>query len=74
MTPGKIDSYVYYGTGRSVTAEDLRQYDVVLTTYQTIVQEHENSASVAGQGSKKKRKVQTTLLDVPWKVCSSCSR
>lgn len=31
---GVISSCVYYGSGRGMTAEELRQYDVVITTYQ----------------------------------------
>lgn len=66
--PGKMNACVYYGAGRNMTTEDLRSYDVVLTTYQTVVTEHENTASTAGEGSRKKRKIQTSLLDMPWKV------
>lgn len=68
VTPGKLTACVYYGTGRNVSTEDLRRHDIVLTTYQTIVTEHESSGSVPGEGPKKKRKVQTALLDMPWKV------
>ncbi|THH29944.1 hypothetical protein EUX98_g4232 [Antrodiella citrinella] len=66
VMPGKITACVYYGTGRNMTAEELRQYDVVLTTYQTITQEQEGSTSAAGDG-RKKRKIQKTLLDTSWK-------
>ncbi|TCD63046.1 hypothetical protein EIP91_006059 [Steccherinum ochraceum] len=68
VMPGKLTACVYYGAGRNMSTEELRRHDIVLTTYQTIVTEHESSTSVPGDGSKKKRKIQqTTLLDMPWK-------
>lgn len=51
--------------------EDLKKYDVVITTYQTITNEHADaSATAAGDGSsaKKKRKTQGSLFQVSWKV------
>ncbi|KAH8108075.1 SNF2 family N-terminal domain-containing protein [Cristinia sonorae] len=66
VIPGKLSACVYYGSGRTMTVEELRQHDVVITTYQTIVSEHDNSTSTAGDG-KKKRKVMKALLEMPWK-------
>jgi SWI/SNF-related matrix-associated actin-dependent regulator of chromatin subfamily A3 len=57
---------VYYGSNKNHTAIDLAQYDVVITTYQTIVGEHHDE-----QGSKsgnKRLKVDRTLFEVKWKV------
>jgi SWI/SNF-related matrix-associated actin-dependent regulator of chromatin subfamily A3 len=57
---------VYYGSNKNQTAIELAQYDVVITTYQTIVGEHHDE-----QGSKsgnKKMKVDRTLFEVNWKV------
>ena len=31
---GVISSCVYYGLGRDMTSKELKQYDVVITTYQ----------------------------------------
>ncbi|KAG6918560.1 hypothetical protein DXG01_013650 [Tephrocybe rancida] len=52
---------VYYNTTRSLSAEDLVKYDVVITTYQTVAGEF---AEAPGQEqARKKRKVDRSLFD-----------
>lgn len=70
-TPGSISSCVYYGAGRSMTAADLQRHDVVITTYQTVANEVESTSTNVGVGASqktKKRKVESSLFDVRWKV------
>ncbi|OVA03130.1 SNF2-related [Macleaya cordata] len=43
-TPGNLKVYMYYGT-RTDDPEELQRYDVVLTTYGTLVAEHLNNRS-----------------------------
>ncbi|KAG0704509.1 SNF2 family N-terminal domain-containing protein [Suillus ampliporus] len=65
---GALSSCVYYGATRDMTPQQLSQYDVVITTYQTVAGEADVSASVVGDGpSKKKKKVERALFDVKWK-------
>ncbi|KAF9565547.1 hypothetical protein CPC08DRAFT_815314 [Agrocybe pediades] len=64
-TPGTVSSCVYYGSTRSLSAEELQKYDIVITTYQTITGEHTDGS--AGGNSSKKKKTERTLFDVPWK-------
>ncbi|KAI6032893.1 SNF2 family N-terminal domain-containing protein [Pisolithus orientalis] len=42
-TRGALNTYVYYGASRSMAADGLTKYDVVITTYQTVVVEAEPS-------------------------------
>ncbi|KAG1777727.1 SNF2 family N-terminal domain-containing protein [Suillus placidus] len=63
-----ISSYTYYGATRDMTPQQLSQYDVVITTYQTVTGESDVSAAMVGDGpSKKKKKVLRALFDVKWK-------
>ncbi|KAF8919761.1 SNF2 family N-terminal domain-containing protein [Mucidula mucida] len=65
-SPGALKAHVYYGPGRSVSAEDLGQFDVVITTYQVCVTEHTDFKPEDGP-SKKKRKGGKPLFGVQWK-------
>ena len=47
--------------------EKLEKYDVVLTTYQTVVSDHNVGSKIAVEGSSKRRKTESTLLNIPWK-------
>ncbi|CAL1707747.1 unnamed protein product [Somion occarium] len=69
VQPNALTYCVYYGTGRNLTDKELQQYDVVITTYQTVVGEHAPGVGKGnGEGpSKKKQKVQRTLFDMKWK-------
>ena len=70
VRPGALTSCVYYGKTRSMTPAELKKYDVVITTYQTVTQEHD--LSVVGKGgapAAKKQKTDKGLFDVAWKVC-----
>jgi SWI/SNF-related matrix-associated actin-dependent regulator of chromatin subfamily A3 len=52
-----------------MTSKQLSQYDVVITTYQTVTGESDVSSAMVGDGpSKKKKKVERALFDVKWKV------
>ena len=70
-TPGTLSSCVYYGSNRSLSAAELQAYDIVITTYQTVTGEHDDSAS-AGAPAKKKR-TNKSLFEMQWKVCSRSS-
>ncbi|TFK26482.1 hypothetical protein FA15DRAFT_667364 [Coprinopsis marcescibilis] len=63
VTPGALRLYIYYGTGRKITAQDLKKYDIVITTYETVKGEHEDGPA----SSTKKRKFEQVLFDIPWK-------
>ncbi|KAG2055432.1 hypothetical protein BDR06DRAFT_911542 [Suillus hirtellus] len=65
---GAISCCTYYGATRDMTPQQLSQYDVVITTYQTVTGESDVSATAVGHGpSKKKKKVERALFDVKWK-------
>ena len=67
--PGSLTSCVYYGKGRELSASELMRYDVVITTYQTVVQDHELALpGKSGARSAKKLKTDKGLFDVMWKV------
>ena len=69
VKPGALSSCVYYGKTRSLTPAELKRYDVVITTYQTVTQEHDlASVRKGGAPAAKKRKTDKGLLDVAWKV------
>jgi SWI/SNF-related matrix-associated actin-dependent regulator of chromatin subfamily A3 len=68
--PGTLSSCTYYGTNRSMSPQELMEYDVVITTYQTVAGEHLDAASVSGPSKKKKKKIERSLFDIQWKVRS----
>lgn len=63
--PDTLSYAVYYGATRDMSATELQNYDVVVTTYQTVVGDHGNSEETA---SKKRKKDTGSLFGVPWKV------
>lgn len=65
--PGALTYVTFYGANRYLSAEELGEYDVVLTTYQTVVVDHNGSSKSATEGSSKRRKTGSTLFNVPWK-------
>lgn len=65
--PGALTYITYYGTNRNLGAEELEKYDVVLTTYQTVVNDHGGSSKIVAEGSNKRKKTESTLLSIPWK-------
>lgn len=69
-TPGSLTSCVYYGAKRSLTPQELKRFDVVITTYQTVAGEHVDGAKDrSGEPSKKKKKkIIGSLFEVQWKV------
>ncbi|KAI0743822.1 SNF2 family N-terminal domain-containing protein [Daedaleopsis nitida] len=65
---GALTSCVYYGKTRTMTPAELKKYDVVITTYQTVVQDHDLSlVGRSGGHATKKQKTDKGLLDVAWK-------
>lgn len=70
--PGAMTYCVYYGANtRSLTAQGLKKYDVVITTYNVVVSEFSGFEKNAGAepAKKKARTVKgTNLFDVAWKV------
>ncbi|OWM78891.1 hypothetical protein CDL15_Pgr003062 [Punica granatum] len=40
--PGKLKVYLYYGSDRTSSPDELRKYDIVLTTYTTLASEQAN--------------------------------
>lgn len=63
--PGTLSFAVYYGATRGMSAKELQKYDVVVTTYQTVVGEHNGFEEAAG---KRRKKDAGSLFGVPWKV------
>ncbi|KAK7005619.1 DNA repair protein rad5 [Favolaschia claudopus] len=61
---GALTYYVYYGTKRDIGAKDLQKYDVVITTYQTVAGEHDDTNSGP---AKKKKKTEKNLFEILWK-------
>jgi SWI/SNF-related matrix-associated actin-dependent regulator of chromatin subfamily A3 len=39
----------------------------VLTTYQTVVGDHSGGSKIVVEGSSKRKKAESTLLNIPWK-------
>ena len=39
----------------------------MLTTYQTVVSDHGGGSRVVAEGSSKRKKTESTLLNIPWK-------
>lgn len=66
---GALTHCVYYGAGRNMSPEQLKKYDVVITTYQIVAKEHGESG--ASGPSQKKQKTERALFDVRWKVCTA---
>ncbi|KAI0256048.1 SNF2 family N-terminal domain-containing protein [Lactifluus subvellereus] len=63
--PNTLSYAVYYGTNRDMSAKDLQKYDVVITTYQTVVGEHNGSTD--GAAGKRRKKDTGRLFGVQWK-------
>lgn len=62
--PDTLSYAVYYGATRSMSAKELQKYDVIVTTYQTVVGDHNNSEEASG---KKRKKDKGGLFGVQWK-------
>ena len=65
--PGALTYVTYYGANRNLGAEELEKYDVVLTTYQTVVSDHSGGSKVVLEGSSKRKKTESTLKNIQWK-------
>ena len=64
--PNTLSYAMYYGPGRDLSAKDLQKYDVVVTTYQTVI--GENSGHGDETANKRRRKDTGSLFAVQWKV------
>lgn len=67
-TRGTVKSCTYYGSSKGLSAAQLQEYDVVITTYQTVTGENVDGVNGTGEPTRKKKKVSNTLFEVPWKV------
>ncbi|KAF8200953.1 SNF2 family N-terminal domain-containing protein [Pholiota molesta] len=65
--PGTLKTCIYYGPKKGLSALELRKYDVVITTYQTVVGEHDGSPTGSLEPSQKKKKGLKALFEIPWK-------
>lgn len=65
--PGTLTSCVYYGANRGLSVAELQKFEAVITTYQTVAAEFDDSNG-ANAPAKKKKKLEKALFDVPWKV------
>ncbi|KDN42322.1 hypothetical protein RSAG8_06813, partial [Rhizoctonia solani AG-8 WAC10335] len=70
--PGTLACYTYYGNNRNVDPDTLKDYDVVLTTYQTVSSEFERAGGfkktnelMAESSEEKKRS--KGLFSIKWK-------
>ncbi|KIK94979.1 hypothetical protein PAXRUDRAFT_141720 [Paxillus rubicundulus Ve08.2h10] len=68
---GALSACVYYGSTRNMAPQQLMQYDVVITTYQTVAGETDPRNAVRDDDedgpAKKKKKSSKGLFDVKWK-------
>jgi SWI/SNF-related matrix-associated actin-dependent regulator of chromatin subfamily A3 len=64
LPAGALSVYTYHGSGRGISAINLAEHDIVLTTY-NIVGELCDGADVP---MRKKAKVVSALSGVKWKV------
>ncbi|KAF5380521.1 hypothetical protein D9615_004518 [Tricholomella constricta] len=62
---GSLSACVYYDTTRSMSAVELAEFDVVITTYQTVAGEYADGARDGPP--KKKKKTERSLFDMQWK-------
>ncbi|WWD17137.1 hypothetical protein CI109_101574 [Kwoniella shandongensis] len=62
VAPSYLTSYTYHGASKGVTAKTLEQYDIVITTYQTIQSEGSEPTGV-----KKAKPAPSPLFKVKWK-------
>ncbi|TFK94573.1 hypothetical protein K466DRAFT_509225 [Polyporus arcularius HHB13444] len=68
VKPGALSYCVYYGKNRDMTPAELKRYDIVITTYQTVAGEHTSSSpGTGGPPAAKKQKMGKGLFDVAWK-------
>lgn len=73
--PHALSTFVYYGSTRAISASELKQFDVVITTYQVVSKEFSGTSRLQdGQSVTKKSKAGNALFGVNWKVCPELSR
>ncbi|KAG8762795.1 hypothetical protein FRC11_007751 [Ceratobasidium sp. 423] len=70
--PGILACYTYYGNNRNVDSDTLKDYDIVLTTYQTVSSDFERSGGFKKTGelmaeSSEEKKRSKGLFDIKWK-------
>ncbi|KAI9067101.1 hypothetical protein FKP32DRAFT_1588914 [Trametes sanguinea] len=68
VKPGALTHCVYYGKNRSLSPAELKRFDVVITTYQTVAIEHDLAAANKAEApAAKKQKTDQGLFGVAWK-------
>ncbi|KAM0791191.1 hypothetical protein ACM66B_005674 [Microbotryomycetes sp. NB124-2] len=67
----RMSWHIYHGDGRSLSKKELRQFDVVITTYQAVASEISGSArgsrAASGESEAKKVKRDDTLHHISWR-------
>ena len=63
--PDTLSYSIYYGATRNMSVKELQKYDVIVTTYQTVVGDHNDSEEASG---KKRKRDKGGLFGVAWKV------
>ncbi|KAH7334908.1 SNF2 family N-terminal domain-containing protein [Rhizoctonia solani] len=72
FNPGTLACYTYYGNNRNVDPNTLKDYDIVLTTYQTVSSDFERSGGfkktdeLMAESSEEKKRPKG-LFDIKWK-------
>ncbi|EJU03956.1 hypothetical protein DACRYDRAFT_87309 [Dacryopinax primogenitus] len=54
ITRGKLSMHIYHGGGRDVSETQLKKFDIVITTYQTVVSEMDKTNGGTGPSRKKR--------------------
>ncbi|KAF8520324.1 SNF2 family N-terminal domain-containing protein [Hysterangium stoloniferum] len=72
FTPNTLTYHVYYEVGRNISAEQLSKFDIVITTYQVVVQDHSAIGGVATKVDpdskvKKQKTASKGLFGIKWK-------
>jgi len=78
VTSETLSYHVYYESGRNVTPRELTSYNIIVTTYQTVVQDFAAKEGAYTQRDnegkvKKKQKANGGLFDITWKVSKALS-
>ncbi|KAK4048336.1 hypothetical protein OIV83_004858 [Microbotryomycetes sp. JL201] len=67
----RMQWHIYHGEGRSLSKKQLRQFDVVITTYQAVASEiagsGRGSRAASGESEAKKMKRDDTLHHISWR-------
>lgn len=71
VAPSQLNFYTYHGTAKGLTAKKLEEYDIVLTTYQTVAGENDTVPDIRDTSLAKKPRLSTKkpgpLATINWK-------